>query len=90
MSGCLRRWSCPGRSRCGGKERVTAELVSGNYFTLLGVRPEAADDSGKTLPPEEDKPDTNEVQHHPDPKAEPIPGVDHKYHPKSPYTGGSY
>jgi len=51
--------------------------------------PEAAKEPGKPLPPEEDKPDTNEVQHHPDPKAEPIPGVDRKYRPKSPYTTGN-
>ena len=41
---------------------------------------------------EDDKPDTNEVQHHPDPQAEPIPGaprVDKKWHPKSPYTTGN-
>ncbi|HTH80596.1 MAG TPA: hypothetical protein VL593_16610 [Ramlibacter sp.] len=52
--------------------------------------PDAAKEADKPLPPDEDKPDTNEVQHHPDPKAEPIPNVDHKWHPKSPYTGGSY
>jgi hypothetical protein len=51
--------------------------------------PEAAKEQGKPLPPDEDKPDTNEVQHHPDPKAEPIPGVGTKWHPKSPYTTGN-
>ena len=40
--------------------------------------------------PEEDKPDTNAVQHHPDPKAEPIPGAtDQKWLPKSPSTAGN-
>ena len=53
--------------------------------------PEAARELDKPLPPEEDKPDTNEVQHHPDPKAEPIPGTgEQKWHPKSPYTTGNY
>jgi hypothetical protein len=54
-------------------------------------RPAAREEPGKSKPspPDDDKPDTNEVQHHPDPKAEPIPGVDHKWHPKSPYTTGN-
>lgn len=52
--------------------------------------PESRDDQGKPLPSEDDKPDTNEVQHHPDPTAEPIPGAEHKWHPKSPYTTGNY
>lgn len=42
---------------------------------------------------DENKPDTNEVQHEPDPRAKPIPGapgVDQKWHPKSPYTTGNY
>jgi hypothetical protein len=41
---------------------------------------------------DDEKPDTNEVQHEPDPKAEPIPGapgIDKKWHPKSPYTTGN-
>lgn len=52
--------------------------------------PESKKELDKPLPPEEDEPDTNEVQHHPDPNAEPIPGVDHKWHPRSPYTTGNY
>jgi hypothetical protein len=51
--------------------------------------PEAREELDQA-PPDEDKPDTNEVQHHPDPKAEPIPGLEHKWHPKSPYTTGNY
>jgi hypothetical protein len=43
----------------------------------------------KPLPPEEDKPDTNEVQHHPNPRAEPIPDGQQPYHPRSPYTTGN-
>lgn len=52
--------------------------------------PDAARELDKPLAPEEDKPDTNEVQHHPNPKAEPIPDGDPKWHPKSPYTTGNY
>ena len=33
---------------------------------------------------------TNEVQHRPDPKAEPIPDGEHKYVPRSPYRTGNY
>ena len=43
----------------------------------------------KPLPPEVDKPGTNAVQHHPNPKADPEPGVDHKWQPRSPYTTGN-
>jgi hypothetical protein len=46
-------------------------------------------DLDKPLTPEEDKPGTNAIQHHPDPKAEPIPGVDHKYKPRAPYVTGN-
>ena len=52
----------------------------------LPERPKQLD---KPLPPEERKPGTNETQHQPDPQAEPIPDVDHKYHPRSPYTTGN-
>lgn len=52
--------------------------------------PKAREELDKPAPPEQDKPDTNEVQHHPDPKAQPIPGVERKWHPKSPYTTGNY
>ena len=43
----------------------------------------------KPLPPEEDKPGTNETQHHPNPKAEPTPQGEQPYHPRSPYTTGN-
>jgi len=33
---------------------------------------------------------TNTVQHHPDPKAEPIPDGEHKYVPRSPYRTGNW
>jgi hypothetical protein len=52
--------------------------------------PEAEKELDKPVPPEEDKPDTNEIQHHPDPKAEPIPDGRQPYHPRSPYTAGNY
>jgi hypothetical protein len=52
----------------------------------LPVRPKELD---KPLPPDEDKPGTNETQHDPDPRAEPIPDGEHKYHPRSPYTTGN-
>ena len=52
--------------------------------------PERPKELGEALPPEEDQPGTNAVQHHPDPKAEPIPDGEEKYHPRSPYTTGNY
>ena len=36
------------------------------------------------------KPGTNEVEHEPDPKAEPLPDGQHKHVPRSPYTTGNY
>jgi hypothetical protein len=51
-------------------------------------RPEV-DDPGKPLPAEEEKPGTNEVQHQPNPRAEPMPDGDPKYRPSSPYTHGN-
>ena len=38
----------------------------------------------------DEQPGTNEVQHEPDPKAEPDPTADRPYHPRSPYTAGNY
>jgi hypothetical protein len=52
--------------------------------------PDPPEELNEPLPPEEQKEGTNEVQHHPDPKAEPIPGGEHKYHPPGPYTTGNY
>ena len=52
--------------------------------------PEEAKEADKPLPPEEDKPGTNEIQHEPNPKAEPEPNVDTKWRPRSPYTTGNY
>jgi len=51
--------------------------------------PEHTKQLDKPLTPEEQKPGTNETQHEPDPQAEPIPNVDHRYHPRSPYTAGN-
>jgi len=50
---------------------------------------ETAKELDKPLPPDEDRPDTNAVQHHPNPKAEPIPDGNQPYHPRSPYTTGN-
>ena len=52
--------------------------------------PERPAELDKPLPPEEEKPGTNETQHHPDPKAEPMPTGEQPYHPRSPYTTGNY
>ena len=52
--------------------------------------PEAGDKKQETEAPADDEPGTNAVQHEPDPKAEPIPDGEHKYHPRSPYTTGNY
>jgi hypothetical protein len=52
--------------------------------------PERPKEPDEGLPAEEDQPGTNAVQHHPDPKAEPIPDGEHTYHPRSPYTTGNY
>ena len=52
----------------------------------LPERPEQLD---KPLPASEDKPGTNETQHHPDPKAQPAADGDPKYRPSSPYTTGN-
>jgi hypothetical protein len=38
---------------------------------------------------QEDKPGTNATQPQPDPKAEPIPGRQRPWHPRSPYTTGN-
>lgn len=43
----------------------------------------------KPLPPGEDKPGTNEIQHQPNPRAEPIPDGEQTWHPRSPYTTGN-
>jgi hypothetical protein len=51
--------------------------------------PERPKELDKPLPPEEDKPGTNETQHHPDPRAEPIPAREETWHPRSPYTTGN-
>jgi hypothetical protein len=52
--------------------------------------PDAAKDE---QPPatDENEEGSNAVQHEPDPNAEPIPlpGGEHKYHPRSPYTHGN-
>ena len=42
------------------------------------------------IPPDEDQPDTNATQHHPDPRAKPMPNGELPYHPGSPYTTGNY
>jgi hypothetical protein len=52
--------------------------------------PERPAQLDEPLPTEEDKPGTNETQHHPDPRAEPIPGREKTWHPRSPYTTGNY
>ena len=51
--------------------------------------PERPKELDKPLPPEEDKPGTNETQHQPNPRAEPIPNGDRPFHPRSPYTTGN-
>jgi hypothetical protein len=38
---------------------------------------------------QEDKPGTNATQPQPNPKAEPIPGRQRPWHPRSPYTTGN-
>lgn len=52
----------------------------------LPDRPKELDEP---LPPGEDKPGSNDTQHHPDPRAEPIPTGGQPYHPRSPYTTGN-
>jgi hypothetical protein len=52
--------------------------------------PEGERDVDKPLPQEEQQPGSNATQHHPDPKAEPIPDGKETYHPRSPYTTGNY
>ncbi len=52
--------------------------------------PQAADDKQAPENPVDDEPGTNAVQHEPDPKADALPDGERKYHPRSPYTGGSY
>jgi len=39
--------------------------------------------------PVDEHPGTNEVEHEPDPAAEPLPDGHHKYVPASPYTTGN-
>jgi hypothetical protein len=54
--------------------------------------PRPGDKEPQQSPPEaapEEEPGTNAVQHEPDPRAEPLPDVHHKYHPRSPYTSGN-
>jgi hypothetical protein len=51
--------------------------------------PEPPEELDKPLPPEEDKPGTNATQHHPNPNAEPIPGVERTYKPRGPYVTGN-
>jgi hypothetical protein len=52
--------------------------------------PERPQQPDEPLAADEDKPGTNATQHHPDPKAEPIPNGEQPYHPRSPYTTGNY
>ena len=52
--------------------------------------PEPPKELDQPLPADEDRPGTNAVEHHPDPKAEPIPDGKEPYHPRSPYTAGNY
>jgi hypothetical protein len=52
-------------------------------------RPRTDDRRDKPPPPQEDKPGTNAPQPQPDPKAEPIPGRQRTWHPRSPYTTGN-
>ena len=53
-------------------------------------KPEAAEDKQRAPAAADDEPGTNEVQHEPDPKAEPLPDGHHKYVPRSPFTTGNY
>ncbi len=39
--------------------------------------------------PIDEHPGTNDVEHEPDPSAEPLPDGQHKYVPRSPYTTGN-
>jgi hypothetical protein len=50
--------------------------------------PKADDDSPRQTPGDEE-PGSNAVEHEPDPKAKPIPGGEHKYVPRSPFTHGN-
>ena len=49
-----------------------------------------ADDEKKRERTADEQPGSNEVEHEPDPDAEPIPDGEHKYMPRSPYTAGNY
>jgi len=51
--------------------------------------PEAADDARRPPEPAGEEPGSNAVDHEPDPRAKPIPGAEHKYIPRSPYTSGN-
>jgi hypothetical protein len=55
-------------------------------------QPDDAKDQKRDEAPEsdEDKPGTNAVQHHPDPRAQRLPEGEQHYHPRSPYTTGNY
>lgn len=52
--------------------------------------PQAGDDQQQPSSPADEEPGTNAVRHEPDPKAEPLPEGERKYHPRSPYTTGNY
>jgi len=59
LSGLVAYWQCPFSLSDGGQsERVIGQIVSGNYFDVLGVRPAV----GRFFLPEEDRtPDTHPV-----------------------------
>jgi hypothetical protein len=52
-------------------------------------RPEAQDEGSPATKSPGDEPGSNEVEHQPDPNAQPIPDGHHKYTPRSPYTAGN-
>jgi hypothetical protein len=52
--------------------------------------PQSADDAKKSQETPDEQPGSNEVEHEPDPKAEPIADGEHKFVPRSPYTAGNY
>ena len=52
--------------------------------------PEAPQDKQRAPAASDEERGTNEVEHEPDPDAQPLPDGQHKHIPRSPYTTGNY
>jgi hypothetical protein len=79
----------PSHARACSRPTLPPARPSQNGWMAIPKLPDRPKELDKPLPPEEDKPGTNETQHHPNPRAEPMPTGEQPFHPRSPYTTGN-